>query len=97
MRGEEFKLHICPALDNGVDLHDLQARLLQTAIPAGAPATSGAFRRVRDILGENIGTDEAGAPLSLVRSSSLGLRNHHLSNSVRRQAAALTPPPVARH
>ncbi|MCJ2094526.1 3-oxoadipate enol-lactonase [Methylobacterium sp. J-072] len=48
---EEFKLHIRPALANGVDLEELQALLLQIAIYAGVPAANGAFRWVRDTLG----------------------------------------------
>ena len=51
-REEEFKLHIRPALANGVDLGELQALLLQTAIYAGVPAANGAFRWVRETLGE---------------------------------------------
>lgn len=51
-REEEFKLHIRPALANGLDLDELQALLLQTAIYAGVPAANGAFRWVRDTLGE---------------------------------------------
>jgi 3-oxoadipate enol-lactonase/4-carboxymuconolactone decarboxylase len=55
-REEEFKLHIRPALANGVDLDELQALLLQTAIYAGVPAANGAFRWVRDVLGEDADT-----------------------------------------
>ena len=51
-REEEFKLHIRPALANGVDLDELQALLLQTAIYAGVPAANGAFRWVKETLGD---------------------------------------------
>ncbi len=50
-REEEFKLHIRPALKNGVTLEDLRALLLQTAVYAGVPAANGAFRWVREVLG----------------------------------------------
>ncbi len=53
-REEEFKLHLRPALTNGVDAEELQALLLQTAIYAGVPAANGAFRWVREALGDDI-------------------------------------------
>jgi 3-oxoadipate enol-lactonase / 4-carboxymuconolactone decarboxylase len=56
---EEFKLHIRPALANGIDRDELQALLLHTAIYAGVPAANGAFRWVRDTLGEE-GSSEPG-------------------------------------
>jgi 3-oxoadipate enol-lactonase / 4-carboxymuconolactone decarboxylase len=59
-REEEFKLHIRPALANGVDRDELQALLLHTAIYAGIPAANGAFRWVRDTLGVE-GSGEPGA------------------------------------
>ena len=53
-REEEFKLHVRPALNNGVTIEELRALLLQTAIYAGVPATNAAFRWVKDTLGEEI-------------------------------------------
>ncbi len=53
-REEEFKLHVRPALRNGVTLDELQALLLQTAIYAGVPATNSAFRWVKEELGDEI-------------------------------------------
>jgi 3-oxoadipate enol-lactonase/4-carboxymuconolactone decarboxylase len=50
-REEEFKLHVRPALANGVTLEELRALLLQSAIYAGVPAANAAFRWVRDVLG----------------------------------------------
>lgn len=50
-REEEFKLHVRPALKNGVTLEELQALLLQTGIYAGVPAANAAFRWVREVLG----------------------------------------------
>jgi 3-oxoadipate enol-lactonase/4-carboxymuconolactone decarboxylase len=51
-REEEFKLHVRPALRNGVTLEELRALLLHTAIYAGVPATNAAFRWVKDVLGD---------------------------------------------
>jgi 3-oxoadipate enol-lactonase / 4-carboxymuconolactone decarboxylase len=51
-REEEFKLHVRPALKNGVTLVELQALLLQTGIYAGVPAANAAFRWVREVLGD---------------------------------------------
>ncbi len=51
-REEEFKLHVRPALKNGVTVDELQSLLMQTAIYAGVPAANAAFRWVRDVLGE---------------------------------------------
>jgi 3-oxoadipate enol-lactonase/4-carboxymuconolactone decarboxylase len=51
-REEEFKLHIPPALKNGVTLAELQALLLQTGVYAGVPAANAAFRWVREVLGD---------------------------------------------
>lgn len=51
-REEEFKLHLRPALKNGVSLPELQSMLLQTAIYAGVPAANAAFRWVKDVLGD---------------------------------------------
>ena len=51
-REEEFKLHVRPALKNGVSLAELQSLLLQTGIYAGVPAANAAFRWVRDVLGD---------------------------------------------
>jgi 3-oxoadipate enol-lactonase / 4-carboxymuconolactone decarboxylase len=53
-REEEFKLHVRPALRNGVTLPELRALLIQCAVYAGVPAANGAFRWVRDVLGEEL-------------------------------------------
>jgi 3-oxoadipate enol-lactonase/4-carboxymuconolactone decarboxylase len=50
-REEEFKLHLKPALRNGVTPAELRALLKQAAIYAGVPAANGAFRWARDVLG----------------------------------------------
>jgi 3-oxoadipate enol-lactonase / 4-carboxymuconolactone decarboxylase len=59
-REEEFKLHVRPALRNGVSLEELRSLLLQTAIYAGVPAANAAFRWARDVLGDAL--DEVGPP-----------------------------------
>ncbi len=53
-REEEFKLHLRPALQNGVILEELRALLLQGAVYAGVPAANAAFRWVKDVLGEEL-------------------------------------------
>jgi 3-oxoadipate enol-lactonase/4-carboxymuconolactone decarboxylase len=51
-REEEFKLHLRPALKNGVSLAELQSLLLQTGVYAGVPTANAAFRWVRETLGD---------------------------------------------
>lgn len=58
-REEEFKLHVRPALANGVTREELRAFLIQCAVYAGIPAANAAFRWVREVLG-----DEADAGLA---------------------------------
>ena len=53
-REEEFKLHVRPALKNGVTTDELRALILQAAIYAGVPAANAAFRWVKDVLGEEL-------------------------------------------
>jgi 3-oxoadipate enol-lactonase / 4-carboxymuconolactone decarboxylase len=53
-REEEFKLHVRPALRNGVTVGELQSLLLQSAIYAGVPAANTAFRWARDVLGDEL-------------------------------------------
>jgi 3-oxoadipate enol-lactonase/4-carboxymuconolactone decarboxylase len=61
---EEFKLHIGPALKNGVTPEELRALLKQIAVYAGVPAANAAFRWTREVLGEELelpGSPEGGA------------------------------------
>lgn len=51
-REEEFKLHLRPALNNGVSLRELRAALIQAAAYMGVPAANNAFRWVKDVLGD---------------------------------------------
>ena len=53
-REEEFKLHIRPALRNGVTLEELRSLLLQTGVYAGVPAANAAFRWVKEVLGDEL-------------------------------------------
>jgi 3-oxoadipate enol-lactonase / 4-carboxymuconolactone decarboxylase len=53
-REEEFKLHVRPALKNGITVEELRALLLQAAIYAGVPAANAAFRWVKDVLGDEL-------------------------------------------
>ena len=53
-REEEFKLHVRPALRNGVTPDELRALLIQAAIYAGVPAANGAFRWAKEVLGDEI-------------------------------------------
>src|SRR4029450_11748306 len=50
-REEEFRLHVRPALKNGVTIEEMRALFLQAAIYAGVPAANAAFRWVKDVLG----------------------------------------------
>ncbi|MEP0320439.1 3-oxoadipate enol-lactonase [Bauldia litoralis] len=58
-REEEFKIHLKPALGNGVSLEELRAMILQTGIYAGIPAGNAAIRWVREELGDEIAAFEA--------------------------------------
>jgi 3-oxoadipate enol-lactonase/4-carboxymuconolactone decarboxylase len=51
-REAEFKLHLRPALKNGVTPEELRALLLHAAVYAGVPAVNGAFAAVREELGD---------------------------------------------
>jgi 3-oxoadipate enol-lactonase/4-carboxymuconolactone decarboxylase len=51
-REEEFKLHLRPALKNGVTLEELRALLLHTSVYGGVPAANAAFRWVKEVLGD---------------------------------------------
>ena len=53
-REEEFKLHLRPAMKNGVTPDELRSFLKQAAIYAGVPAANGAFRWARQVLGDEL-------------------------------------------
>lgn len=52
-REEEFKLHLRPAVKNGLSVKELRAMLLHCSIYAGVPAANAAFRWAREVLGED--------------------------------------------
>ncbi|MBV9078609.1 MAG: 3-oxoadipate enol-lactonase [Methylobacteriaceae bacterium] len=54
-REEEFKLHLRPALRNGVTPDELRALLKQVAVYAGVPAANAGFRWARETLGDELG------------------------------------------
>jgi 3-oxoadipate enol-lactonase/4-carboxymuconolactone decarboxylase len=51
-REAEFRLHLRPALKNGVTPAELRALLMHAAVYAGVPAVNGAFAAVREELGD---------------------------------------------
>ena len=53
-REEEFKLHVRPALRNGVTPAELRSLLIHCSVYAGVPAANGAFRWVREVLGAEL-------------------------------------------
>lgn len=53
-REEEFKLHLRPALNNGVSLVELRAALIQAAVYIGVPAANNAFKWAKDVLGDEL-------------------------------------------
>jgi 3-oxoadipate enol-lactonase/4-carboxymuconolactone decarboxylase len=54
-REEEFRLHLRPALRNGVTPQELRSLLKQCAVYAGVPAANAAFRWTREELGCELG------------------------------------------
>lgn len=54
-REEEFKLHLKPALGNGVSAAEIMALIKQAAIYAGIPAGNAAMRWTREALGDGFG------------------------------------------
>ncbi len=51
-RGEELKMHIRAALQNGLTREELREVLLQTAIYCGVPAANAAFHLAEEVLSE---------------------------------------------
>ncbi len=49
-RGEEFKMHVRAALNNGVKPEEIKEVLLQCAIYCGVPAANSAFHAAQDVL-----------------------------------------------
>ena len=53
-RKEEFKLHVRPALANGVTIEELRSLIRHAAVYAGIPAGNAAMRWVREVLGDEL-------------------------------------------
>lgn len=56
-RGEELRLHLRAAANNGVSAEEIREVLLQCAIYCGVPAANAAFRAAKDVLNERLGTE----------------------------------------
>jgi 4-carboxymuconolactone decarboxylase len=50
-RGEEFRMHVRAALNNGVTHDEIKEVLLQCAIYCGVPAANSAFHAAKEVLG----------------------------------------------
>lgn len=51
-RGDEFRLHLRAAFNNGVTRDEIEEVLLQTAIYCGVPAANSAFHLAEEVFGE---------------------------------------------
>lgn len=51
-RGEEFKMHVRAAFNNGVTREEIKEVLLQTAIYCGVPAANSAFHAASEVFKE---------------------------------------------
>jgi 4-carboxymuconolactone decarboxylase len=51
-RGDEFRLHVRGALNNGVTVDEIKELLLHAAIYCGVPAANSAFHAVEEVLAE---------------------------------------------
>jgi 4-carboxymuconolactone decarboxylase len=51
-RGDEFRLHIRGALNNGVTRDEIKELLLQAAVYCGVPAANSAFHAAEEVLAE---------------------------------------------
>ena len=51
-RGEEFKMHVRAAFNNGVTSDEIKEVLLQTAIYCGVPAANAAFHAAEEVFAE---------------------------------------------
>src|ERR1700685_3335354 len=50
-RGDEFRMHVKAALNNGVTQEEIKEVILQTAIYCGVPAANSAFHAAEGVLG----------------------------------------------
>ena len=51
-RGDEFRIHVRAALNNGVTRDEIKEVLLQSAVYCGVPAANSAFHIVQEVLDE---------------------------------------------
>ncbi len=51
-RGEELRLHLRAAANNGVSAEEIREVLLQCAVYCGVPAANAAFHAAKEILGQ---------------------------------------------
>lgn len=51
-RGDEFRMHVRAAANNGVSREEIKEVLLQCAIYAGVPAANAAFHMAQDVFNE---------------------------------------------
>ncbi len=51
-RGDEFRMHVRGAINNGVTRDEIKEVLLQSAIYCGVPAANSAFHIAADVFGE---------------------------------------------
>src|ERR1700685_2018412 len=51
-RGDEFRMHVKAALNNGVTREEIQELLLQSAIYCGVPAANTAFHIAQEVFAE---------------------------------------------
>ena len=51
-RGDEFRMHVRAACNNGVTRDEIKEVLLQCAIYAGVPAANSAFHMAQDVFAE---------------------------------------------
>ena len=58
-RGDEFRMHVRAAFNNGVTREEIKEVLLQCAIYAGVPAANAAFHQAQQVFDE---MDAAGTP-----------------------------------
>lgn len=61
-RGEEFKMHVKAAANNGVTMDEIKEAILQAAIYCGVPAANTAFHIAQEALRETGALPEASQP-----------------------------------
>lgn len=58
-RGDEFRMHVRAALNNGVTREEIKEMLLQTAIYCGVPAANSAFHLAEEVFADGSATTTA--------------------------------------